>query len=97
MINEGSRAIAVDVGETQAAAALAPVRAKLSELTLGKEGEGFPYDAGNAKPRDAFVADLGSLARLGSQRLAGRGTGRRGPRVPARAACASGGDPGLAA
>ncbi len=67
VINEGSRAIAVDVGETQAAAALAPVRTKLSELTLGKEGAGFPYDAGNAKPRDAFVADLGSLARLGSQ------------------------------
>jgi Leucine-rich repeat (LRR) protein len=69
VVNDGTRAIAVDVGETQASEAFKALRTKLTEVTLGKDGETLQYDEHNVKPAAEFVKDLEGLARLGSQLL----------------------------
>jgi hypothetical protein len=61
IVNDGNRAIAVDLTEAQATSTLKQLRAKLREISLGNGGN----DNQNGKKTDAFVQDLRQLALLG--------------------------------
>lgn len=67
VVNNGERAIAVDVTESSARGALTAIRGKLQEITLGSDGKVSQYDQENGKRTSAFVHDLKQLALLGSQ------------------------------
>ena len=66
VVNDGGRAIVVDVTEAQAAVVLDQLRYKLMEITVGTDGGTSHYDGQNRKPTDLFIADLKELALLGS-------------------------------
>lgn len=65
VVKNGDRAIAADITESSAQQALAAIRGKLTEITLGRDRGVSQYDDENRKQTDVFIRDLGQLARLG--------------------------------
>ena len=65
VVNSGERAVAVDLTEAEAQAALGQLRAKLREITVGTDASPA-FDEQNRRESKEFVQDLKQLALLGS-------------------------------
>lgn len=67
VVADGQAAVSVSVTDSAATEVLSAVRARLTRITLGENGEESQYDDQNSKPVDAFVYDLRMLALSGAQ------------------------------
>jgi hypothetical protein len=67
VVNNGDRAIAVPVSDSQASVVLTAIRKRLTEITLGASGDKSQYDDENRKSTSDFVGDLRRMALSGAQ------------------------------
>jgi len=67
VVSNGDRAIAVTLTDDQATTVLTAVRKRLTEITLGVDGDRSQYDEDNRKRTADFILDLRRLALSGSQ------------------------------